>query len=80
MIRCGRSPVILGGVRTTFFDTLLPITPWWMDRAVRFISNWNTDGSAEIIGAKACSAHVTHCQVILYDKYGNKIYTLGGTR
>lgn len=69
-----------GGVYTTFLDVLSPISKWWMKKAEYIISNWNTDGSADIVGAKAHRAHVTPAEIILYDTYGNKIYSFGGTR
>ena len=71
-----RAPRQIEGVYTTFFDTLHPIPRHWLDRAYRLISNWNTDGSSEISGYKATSAHVTPTEIILYTFGGREIFRL----
>lgn len=64
----------IGGVSTTHFDTLNPIPEYWCRKAYTVISNWNTNGSAELSGYKAVSAIVTPTEVILYTYGGREIF------
>jgi hypothetical protein len=64
----------IGGVSVTHFDTLNSIPEFWCRKAYTIISDWNTNGSAELSGHRAVSAIVTPIEVILYTYGGREIF------